>query len=573
MFRPPVPLLAAGLLLAPLFAPPALAQDNTRALPKTGGDAADPFVADAARLIPADAGVVIRIADPDSAVTHLTDFVREAAPQYANRMFAARGVLGFAVRNATLSGVNMKEPWYLVAIPRADQPPATVFLLPAANVQAMQEGVGPGMQFKTIGTYAAYTDAGEEALEGFGEGGKFAASLPQGTVELAGQSDITLAVNVPRLLEVYGDDLEGRLDDVRDRLKQQSPSPEAAANQQKALDLLVQAAQDSGPTVVGLAASKEKLWFKKIAAVKSGSQVAGALATQQPAEFALLDKLPEGLHGYAIAEGDLKPLVALMRPMQGQGEPEPFETLVASLADAGAKAVAGGFLLGGEGSLFNGVQVLSVKDAAAVKPAVERFAGASDGRVEGGVRTTVEQTGTVEVEGMTLQTYLTDLEVTDDAASDEAETAKAAVDGFHTAFGEDGQVQKVGYTEDMVLKVVGGGEKFAGEAVGHLQGMSGHTNEPLDQLRGMLPKKGNVFLALDLASVAQAGLAAALESGQIPPLFDADTVRDVSLESSYMALTVSLGKTTVTAEGVIPVAQVRNVMDLADALQGDAQGF
>ncbi|QDT16806.1 hypothetical protein [Alienimonas californiensis] len=561
--RPPLALLAAALLFVPALSVPAHGQE----LPPTGGDAADPFVADAATLIPADAGVVVRIKDPDSALTHLTAFVRNAAPQYAPQMIAGRGLLGMSVKNATLSGVNLKEPWYIVGIPRENAEPATVYLLPAANVQAMETGLGPGIKLKVIGTYVAYTDAGEEVLEAFGEGGGFVKSLPEGAAEIAADHDVALAINVPRLLEVYGDQLEEGLAGAKDRAAESAPNAETAASQAQAIDALVGLLKDSGSTVVGFKATEEALSVKKLSAFKPNSRIAAVLAKQSPKSFDTLARLPEGMDGYIAMEGDFQPLLRLVQSMLTTEEQAPQREIVAALAKAGMTATAGGFQLGGE-SLLTGAQVTTVKDVAAAKPAIEKYLQAADGMEQQGLRTTIEEAGTMEVGGITLQKYVTDLEAVEDT-----EQTQAAVKAFRTMFGEAGQEQMIGFTDDAVLQINGGGDAFVEEVVSHATGASDHTNEALTTVGAMLPKQGNVFGAIDLASVAQAGLAMAIEKEMFPPLFPAEQVRGVQIENSYAAFVLRVEGETIVVEGVIPAEQVRNVVEFGTALQGGAQGF
>ena len=556
-------LLAAGLLSGSSLTPPAPAQDDVQ----TGGDAADPFVADAAKLIPADAGVVVRIADPDAAMMNLTAFVRTAAPQHANKMLMARGLLGTVVKNPTMSGVNLKTPWYIVGVPQEGLPPATVFLMPAANVQAMQEAVGPGMAFKTIGTYAAYTDAGEEVLEGFGEGGAFVDSLPAGSQEIAKNHDITLAINVPRLMEVYGEVLKAGVEQAKQQSAQRAGGPDAAASQGRAIDAMMTLFEKSGSTVVGFKATPDALSFKKTATFDPSSDIAAALKGQTTAGFDALDKLPEALDGYIALEGNFKPLLTLLQGVLDEEEAEAGQDLISGLIDAGLKATAGGFVVGPSDAPLAGVQVSAMQDVAAAKPAVEQYLTAANGMERNGVQTVIEDAGTVDVGGITMRKIVTDLEVVERSSE-----AEQAVRAYRMIFGESGQTQMIGYTEASVIQITGGGEEFAEEAIAHLGGQSGHTNEPLDALREKLPKRGNIFAAIDLASVVQSGLAIAVEKGAFPPFFEPEQIRSVAIESSYAAVVVRVEGDAVIAEGVLPAAQVRNLVDFAEALQG-AQEF
>ncbi|MFH5805588.1 hypothetical protein [Alienimonas sp. DA493] len=569
MFRPPpirssLAALAAALLLAPALSAPAHGQD----LPATGGDAADPFVADAAKLIPADAGVVIRIKDPDSALTHVTAFVRNAAPQYAAQTAAGRGLLGMSVKNVTLTGVNLKEPWYVVGVPREGQPPATVYLLPAANVQAMQSGLGPGVSLKVIGTYAAYTEDDEAVLEAFGEGGGFPEILPKGSMEIARDNDVAVAINVPRLLEVYGDQLEEGLAAAKERAAENAPNPAAAAAQGQATDAFVNLLKASGPTVIGFNATEEALTFKKLSAFRSGTPIAQALSKMSPKPFAALDRLPEDLDGYIALEGDFQPLLRLARSFLTEEDQAPQREILDALAKAGLTGTAGGFQLGGPDAPLSGVQVTTLENVDAVKPAIEKYMKQVDGMEQQGLRTTVQEAGTVEVGGVTLQKYVTNMEAVEDTPQ-----SAAAVKAFNMMFGEDGQEQKIGYAGNALVQINGGDDAFAEEAVSHATGASDHTNEALTTVAAMLPKQGNVFAAIDLASLAQTGLATAIEMEALPPFFPPETIRGVMVNSSYAAFVVRVEGESIVAEGVIPAKQVRNVVEFGQALQGGAQDF
>ena len=557
------PLLAAGLLLAPALlphSPPAAFAQS---------DAADPALAeDAVALIPAEAGVVVRIADPDAALTHVEDFVGNSAPQFAGFVRQGRAVIGVGVRNPTLSGINLKRPWYLVMLPKADAKPATVYLLPVANAQAAEEAVGPNFTFKTLGTYLAYSEDAD-ALESFGEGGMIAEKLPKGTLEMAADSDITIFVNAPSLRETYADAIDDGFARIKEQAASQAASPEAAQQQEQVFEFLRGVLNDAEGVAIGLSASADQLTLKKIVQVAAGSDAAKALAAQKPAKFEILDKLPEGLDGYLAFEGDIKPIVDAAAKLAVEQDPATKNALM-SFAEAGFKAIGGGFGVGGGGDpLFSGVQVTMVDDVAKAKTATDEYLTQADGQTANGVKTTVETTGAADVAGLEMTTYATSIE-----AVEQTQQAQTGVAFFNMMF--DGSLeQKVGFTEDAIVQVLAGDDAFAEEVVNHYNGRSGHTNEPLDAARKLVPATGNLFGAIDLAKVIQSGLAAAVESGQLPPQLplDAATIRGVDVESSYAVFVVSAADRVLTTTAVLPAATVRSIADMGTQIQGGAQGF
>lgn len=555
------PLLAAGLLLAPACltsSPPAAFAQS---------DAADPALAeDAVALIPAEAGVVVRIADPDSAITHVSDFVKNSAPQFAGFVQQARVFLGIGVNNPTLSGINLKRPWYVVMVPKADAKPATVFLLPVANAQAAEESVGPNFTFKVLGTYLAYSEDAD-ALESFGEGGKIADVLPKGTMEMAADADITIFVNAPALRETYADGLNDGFEMIQQQAATQAATPEAMKQQEQVFAFMKQVIEDADGLSIGLSASADRLTVKKIFQVAAGTDAAKALAAQSPAKFAALDKLPEALDGYFAFEGDIKPLVEAVSGLAPASDESIADTMKA-FAEAGFEAAAGGFKLGGGGEpLLSGVQVTMMEDMSKAKSATEQYLTQSNGQTQNGLKTTVETTGTVDVAGLSMTTYSTSVEAVEQTP--EAQQGEAF---FNMIF--DGSLeQKVGYTADAVVQVLAGDDAFAEEVVSHVNGSSGHTNEPLDAARKLVPAQGNLFGAIDLAAVIQSGLAAAAESGQIPIPVDAATVRGIDVESDYAVFVVIAKDRVLESTAVLPATTVRNIADMAMQLQGGAQGF
>ena len=555
------PLLAAGLLLAPACltsSPPAAFAQS---------DAADPALAeDAVALIPAEAGVVVRIADPDSAITHVSDFVKNSAPQFAGFVQQARVFLGIGVNNPTLSGINLKRPWYVVMVPKADAKPATVFLLPVANAQAAEESVGPNFTFKVLGTYLAYSEDAD-ALESFGEGGKIADALPKGTMEMAADADITIFVNAPALRETYADGLNDGFEMIQQQAATQAATPEAMKQQEQVFAFMKQVIEDADGLSIGLSASADRLTVKKIFQVAAGTDAAKALAAQSPAKFAALDKLPEALDGYFAFEGDIKPLVEAVSGLAPASDESIADTMKA-FAEAGFEAAAGGFKLGGGGEpLLSGVQVTMMEDMSKAKSATEQYLTQSNGQTQNGLKTTVETTGTVDVAGLSMTTYSTSVEAVEQTP--EAQQGEAF---FNMIF--DGSLeQKVGYTADAVVQVLAGDDAFAEEVVSHVNGSSGHTNEPLDAARKLVPAQGNLFGAIDLAAVIQSGLAAAAESGQIPIPVDAATVRGIDVESDYAVFVVIAKDRVLESTAVLPATTVRNIADMAMQLQGGAQGF
>ena len=557
----PAPLLAAGLLLAPallLAPPPAHAQS----------DAADPALAeDAVALIPKTAGVVVRIADPDSAITHVQDFAKNSAPQLAGFVSQARVFLGVGVQNPTLSGIQMSDPWYLVMIPRADAKPATVYLLPVENAVAAEKAIGPNFEKKTLGTYLAYSEDAD-ALETFGGSDNVTGSLPAGTTELASAADVTIFVNVPVLRETYSEQIEEGLAQVREQAAGQAASPEAAAQQEQFFDFMQGVLGETDGVTVGLSASAEQLTLKKIVQVESGSDAAGALAEQKPAKFDILGRLPEGLDGYLAFEGNLKPIVEAAGKFAAQGQPEDMKRPMEAFAEAGFKAMAGGFQLGGgDEPLLSGVQVSTVEDVEKAKDAAAEYLTQADGQTQNGLKTTVEQGETIDVAGLEMTTYSTSVEAAD--ASPQAQQGAAF---FGMVFGGSLD-QKLGYTDDAVVQTLAGDDAWAEEVVGHATGSVDHANPALDAARTLVPARGNLFGAIDLAAVAQAGVAAAAESGQIPIPFDPAAVRAVDTEPAYAVFVVSAGERVLETTAVLPAASVRSIADLFTQLQGGAQGF
>ena len=554
------PLLAAGLLLVPALLP----HSPPAAYAQTDGDAV--LVRDAVELIPADAGVVVRIADPDAALANVQNFVRNSAPQFAGLVQQARLLLGVGIQNPTLSGINLKRPWYLVMVPKADAPPATVYLLPVANDQAAKEAIGPNYTFKKLGTYLAYGEDAD-AVEEFKEGGKLADALPMGTMELAGESDVTIFVNAPQLRETYADGLENGFEMIKQQAASQAASPEAAKQQEAFFGFVKGVIEDADGLTIGLSATEDRLTMKKIFQVAEGSDAAEALAAQKPAKFAAIDKLPEGLDGYIAFQGDIKPLVDAVSEF-AVDQPEGAQDAMAAFAEAGFKAMAGGFKLGGgDEPLLSGAQVTLVEDISKAKKASETYLTQSDGQVQNGLKTTVEKTGTSEVGGLEMTTYATSVE-----AADQTPQAQTGERFFGMMFGGSLE-QKIGYTDDAVVQVLAGDEAFAEEVVDHATGSSDHTNEPLDAARELVPREGMLFGAIDLAATIQAGLAAAAESGQVPIPVDAATVRGVDVEQNYAVFVVVAKNRVLTSTAVLPAVTVRNIADMATQLQSGAQGF
>jgi len=530
--------------------------------------------------LPAETGVLLRLAAPTDLSAKSKAFLRNAAPQLAQVADQLGPGLGSLIGNPTLAGIDPARPWYVAALPRPAGPPAVLFAVPASDAAALKKAVGQGYTFADHEKWVLYSlDA--EALKKVqsridGEGKPVRDALGGSVGDVFGKGEVAAFLNVPVLREAY----KPQIDEARKQLASLSEAaatanPAAKAGMEynrQALDMLLKAVGDMTGIAANLSIAEQSLDEETVVAVAADSPTAAFLAKQTPSDFPLLAKLPRGRVSYYALAGNLSELIAASTRMTSGLYPQNEELgkRMQDLATFKSGEIVGLLELGDlEAGVYRGVTIARID-------APERYLSLAREMVKamGHAETPgLQQDVTLRPEAETIDDVKVDvvkIVMTPGPNADPAGTSGKFLEVF---FGKDGMTQRMAVVDGLFVQAVGGADamKTAIEAVKGQAAGDEAAAKAVDSARAGLGK-ANVLALVDLPRLLAGGFKLAVQSNELPIPIDAKAIEDLDFPPSYAAATVAAGTNEARVRISIPAAQVRGTVDLLLRLQQAGAG-
>jgi hypothetical protein len=536
--------------------------------------------------ISSDAGIVVRLKNPQATIGKVADFVDQIVPGYGTQVRNQAAAIGILISNPTLAGVDKEADWWMVVYPKAGgQPPEVVYIVPATDLKAMKEALGDGQKFiehGSLGIYTADADAADRTtalLKGTGK--SIHDSVDKPSIEVFEKGDISIYLHIRRLTTVYKE----QLTEARERFTQElenvpdeipgtpGVNPKALAEMiGQLMTTLTQGLDDTQACTIALMVSKEGLVFEDLVRFAADSKTDKFLQKSPPSTLDALGKLPAGNLGYVGMKGDLSDLMQFAAKAMGAVQPgsgqanKDVQATIAEMQKLKFGTISSAFGLGSveEGALRS-VTVTEVSEPAKVRDLSRKLFKAMGAQETGGLKQTYEIKPDAEKHGQNvadLVTVKTELGDTGDPAA--AETMGRLM---KTMYGPEGMVTRSVYLKDKVVQTAGGGKGALDQALSTLEKSadSAGAAEPYQKARGRLGEKANLVVLFDLPTTIVRALGVVAEGNLLPPTIplSSDTFKNVELKPSFLGLSAATEPQGLRVKTSVPVEQVQGVFQLA----------
>lgn len=272
--------------------------------------------ADALQLVSGDAVFVVRLKSPHKALDRAQVLADRALPADAPKELLAglretvERLLGAAISNDELAGVDRNADWLIWADVPAGGDARVVFQIPAGDPAALRRALGDGIKSIEHGGQVIYSED-QAALESVrrridGQGRSFAELVDKADLALFERDDLAVIVNIAHLRSVFADELKAIAEGLAADPKRSAENRPQAA---RAYDLFagffadpagtaLQALADARTFTIGVAVSPEGVSAEALVRVDPESPTDKALGRQQLSAFGGLAKLPAGCPAY-----------------------------------------------------------------------------------------------------------------------------------------------------------------------------------------------------------------------------------------------------------------------------------
>lgn len=524
--------------------------------------------------IPADAAVVVRLKAPKATTERVAGFVDMVQPGMGNNIRTQAKVIGLAILNPTLEGVDMTKDWYMaIFAPAEGSPePTMLYIIPATDVKAMEEGLGGEVKFVAHGDFGVYSQSSElvESVEEFLKGEDEGAGDEIDDKSLAAfeKGDLSAWVNVGGLTEEFAD----KLQEAREQAEQQVENQPGAEGTQEIAKKFVGGFFDVVGDIEGLVATvvveKQGVTIEEFVVAKDDSGAAKFLAKSTPDTLAMLSSLPAGQIGYMGGKFDVQTLMewsgSLIESMEGADEQkESAKKMIEAMKGIKFGTFVAGMKLG---DLETGL--LRVASLGQVSP-VDKFKALMKQQAEDpsmlqsveGLEMKVEYTEKAEtIAGTPVDLYKMTVEQKDDAPP-QAEIQKRMLDAM---YGPGGMVGRYAFLKDQLVYVIGG-ESSDMEAALTSAKTPAKPSAGFAATRAKLGEKANLLFMVDLPKLVATGAQIGSTAGLVPVQIDNDLIEGLELKESYTGFAAGADGATARAVTYIPVDQVKGFVKMAFA--------
>lgn len=530
--------------------------------------------AEPADAIPDTASIVLRVKAPQTTLGNLGDFVDAVQPGVGPVVKGNLAMLGLAISNPGLAGVDVEKDWWAIVFAESRQhPPSLVFIVPATDADAVKNALPPRFQFHSADKLAIYSDNDEavgkvrDRLSGKGE--TLWSKVDASSKTLFDASDLSVLINLRQLTKAFESELQQAEPQLNGFLNQISGAvPEAQRAQLvPMLDMYrvigksaLQGVRDSHSLTLCASFSKDAIRFEDRLQVGEGTATAKFFAAQPTGDLSLMSRLPANKLAYFGAKMDMAGMVewsmSLSKAWLGNSSDEQkaqFDAAAKEMRGLKWNEMAGYFGLDPESNgAMRGASVVEITPTSRMRELTHTTMKIMSDIQTPGFKQTMklepaaEKIGGVEVDRITLQQEV-------DPSLDPLGMQKKMRD---VLFGEAGMQSLLMYQPTRSLQTVGGGKSEMEELVKTL-GSTATNDAARTAARKRFAEKANVVVLVDVARLMVSGIKLAAREKVIP--IDASVLDGLQLQPSFIGGAVACEATAAGAQLEIPVTQAQGI--------------
>lgn len=547
-------------------------------------------------LIPDNAGVVVRLKNPDGTIAKVGNFANQIQPGLGFMVQGQAGALGLAISNPTLAGVDLKQDWHIAVFPVANAEPAVVFVVPTTDADALKAAVGESFSFTTKDSWAAYSqdEAIIELVEELAGGDGKSISMDRRAAGVFDGGDVSVYVNAASLTETYKDELaqaDTQIELFIEGIKTQVP-PQQGLNIGPIFDIygdmakgLLQAVRDSESLSVALAVTNEAITIDELVLVKAGSGTDEYLQVHKPGDLAILNRLPQDKAGYMALDMDLKALAKWgvnLATKFAEGTKDADDENLKKIAEMieKFKGVMDEFdnvelgsagwafdLKQGDSGILQAYTLSEAKPAEKMREVTKQMSGLGQIQLAG-----MTQEITVEPAAEKYGDLSADVIRVKQEFTEEADPLGIQKEMQKLLYGEEGMVQRVIIKDNHVIQTLGGDQETMKELLAAFDAPADATTlSASKKARNGLLEQANFVGLVDLPSLAISGLSIASKTGQLPIPIPLDGIENVKVQPSYVGFAVGTEPQGLRCRTQISAGTVRGIMAIVNFFQRQAQ--
>lgn len=516
-----------------------------------------------------DVAVVIRLKEPDRTIENVAILVDQIQPGLGQQVRQSAPLLGNAIANPTLTGVDQSRDWYAGVYLHQDAEPVVVFGIPAVSTDDLAAAVGEQMQTSVHGTWVLYTDG--ESIPAIADDTTAASLFSERSKTAFDAGDASLFVNVSHVAQVYADQLEEGQEQALEALNNLRflMPDDAGMNFGPVIELygglaegLFQGINDALSLTVTVKAGKEGVAIEELVEFRDGSVSSDYLSGMPTSSMDLLDRLPgEGLIYYGFSGA----MAAMMRWSL---------ELSAGMFQEPATAEAFSELLQQIDELEFGSMVASVHvgdiDSGLLQVAGIAEAGPLE-KVREFTRQSSRALGGIEVDGFKQEVSVQEnAEMHGDHSADIVtvkQTHNEASDPFgiqnrvqEALFGPDGMQTRLIYLEDKYLSTLGGGAQAMQNLLASKESGAGAAD--LAKYRAEFMEQTNLLALIDIPNLVAQGLRAASRIEDLDLHITDQMVDSLDLSRSYLGFAIGAEANGLRCRTRIPAEQMVGIAKL-----------
>jgi hypothetical protein len=524
--------------------------------------------------IPSDAAVVVRLKAPKATTERVAGFVDMVQPGMGANVRTQAKLIGLSILNPTLEGVDMTKDWYMaVFAPSEDSPqPTMLYVIPATDVKAMEEGLGGEVKFVAHGDFGVYSQSSElvESVEEFLKGDEEGAEgeIDEKSLAAFNKGDLSAWVNVGGLTEEFAE----KIKEAREKASEQIENQPGAEGTQEVAKQFVGGFFDAIGDIEGLVATvvveKQGVTIEEFVVAKEDSGVAKFLAKSTPDALGLLASLPAGQLGYMGGKFDMQSMMEWAGKLVesapgGEEQKEAMKKMVEAMKDVKFGTFVAGMKLGDmESGLLRVASIGNVTPVDKFKALMKKQAeDPSMVQTVEGLDMKVEYTEKAEtIAGTPVDLYKMTVELKDDAPP-QAEIQKRMLDAM---YGPNGMTGRYAFLKDQLVYVIGG-DSADMEAALAASKAPAKPAAGFAATRAKLNEKANLLFMVDLPNLVAGGAKIASDAGLVPVKIDGDLIEGLELKQSYTGFSAGADGATARAVTYIPVDQVKGFVKMTFA--------
>lgn len=526
--------------------------------------------------IPQDVGLVIRLKSPEKTIKTISETLNEIQPGIGNLVQGQAAMLGVAISNPTLDGVDQSKDWWVAAIPKGEEDPQIVFLIPAKNIDDMRDAIDASFTFLTHDNWGIYSES-EEAAKIFqscidGKATSLAKVLTGETKSAFDSGQASAFINLSKLTTVYKNQIEearGSLDEFLDLISN-APIDGPGMNMQAVAKMYegifdggFQVLKDAESAVVAVQFDQNGMQFNELLTARKNTKSAEYFASYKTKDAdPLLKKLPENELVYFTLSANWAKLQAwgikFATSMYNlnddqQKSAEEIQKLIKGM-DLGG--LAGSMSLGDiNGGVLRVVQIGEISGEQNWQKMLELSVKVLGDLEFAGIKQTMSLEKDVEkIDGKSIDIFRTKQTFVEDGP------ASAMQQKFmDIMYGPEGIVARLAYSDNTYLQTMGGGKPAMKRALASMTAnQSMNTGSALAKDRASLGKEPCLVILADLPNLVRNIVTLVSDSGLAPIPIDSEGISDLKMPHSYLGFGITMKNRSVHCRTNIPIQTIKN---------------